>query len=282
MSKERRKKIYAIDPKLATLEAIEEMVEEMKESKSLKLDGVKYVELKGDPGKDGNDYILTEEDKKEIASNIEVPIVEKVIEKTETIVEKPSITQIVKEVAVADTAKQIAKKINTLDGEIDFAVLKNVPESVEQLSVDNIIKEIKKQKLEMRDIKNMPLNMNDQRWHGSGITEAPKDGSEYVRKNANWSKLTAPSASDEALRMDLGFPGTERYNEFVYDINGNLETINVWDSSLQLTKLFEKDFTYTNGDLTNIHITRFSDMYEYDKQFDYDISGNLVGINAVV
>lgn len=35
--------------------------------------------------------------------------------------------------------------------------------------IDDIIEKIKKEKLlEMRDIKNMPLNMSDLRWHGSG------------------------------------------------------------------------------------------------------------------
>ena len=41
--------------------------------------------IQGLPGRDGNDYILTKKDKKEIASYIEVPIVEKIVE---TIVEK--------------------------------------------------------------------------------------------------------------------------------------------------------------------------------------------------
>lgn len=56
----------------------------------------------GRDGKDGRDYILTEKDKKDIASKIEVPIVEKTVEKTTTIIEKPTITEITKEVAVLD------------------------------------------------------------------------------------------------------------------------------------------------------------------------------------
>jgi hypothetical protein len=48
--------------------------------------------------KHGKDYILTEEDREEIASKIKVPVVEKVIERTETIVEQPVYkTEIVKE-----------------------------------------------------------------------------------------------------------------------------------------------------------------------------------------
>ncbi len=50
--------------------------------------------------KDGTDYILTEQDKADIAASIKVPVVEKVIEKTSVIHEQP--VEIVKEVAVFD------------------------------------------------------------------------------------------------------------------------------------------------------------------------------------
>lgn len=83
-------------------------------------------------GEDGQDYILTEEDKKEIAQSIEVPIVEKIIEKTEVIRETPitidKTKTVVKEVAKYETAKELAKKLNTLTKEIDFKVIKNFPD----------------------------------------------------------------------------------------------------------------------------------------------------------
>ena len=66
------------------------------------------------PGKDGKDYILTEANKTEIAKKIKVPIVEKIIEKTETIIEKPTITEIVKEVAKYEEAGEIALKLQGL------------------------------------------------------------------------------------------------------------------------------------------------------------------------
>jgi hypothetical protein len=58
-------------------------------------------------GEDGKDYIITEKDKKDIAKSIKVPVVEKVIEKTETIVEKP----IVKEVAMKDSPTELIDKL---------------------------------------------------------------------------------------------------------------------------------------------------------------------------
>jgi hypothetical protein len=62
--------------------------------------------------KDGEDYVLTEEDKQEIADFIKVPIVDRVIEKTEVIHETPIVTEVVKEVAVKDDGKEIITKIN--------------------------------------------------------------------------------------------------------------------------------------------------------------------------
>lgn len=83
--------------------------------------------IKGD---DGEDYILTENDKKEIASFIEVPIVEKVIEKT--VIEKPvtidKTKTVIKEVAKYESADDIVAKLNTLKKAIDFSVIKNFPD----------------------------------------------------------------------------------------------------------------------------------------------------------
>lgn len=66
--------------------------------------------IKGDKG---DDYILTEYDKRNIAEKIKVPIVEKIVE---TIIEKqPIITNEVKEVAVADTPEMIVSKLESLE-----------------------------------------------------------------------------------------------------------------------------------------------------------------------
>lgn len=71
----------------------------------------------------GKDYVLTEKDKEEIALKVEIPVIEKVVEKTETIIkEQPIVTEITKEVAVADTGKQIVDKINDLPIEPDYQI----------------------------------------------------------------------------------------------------------------------------------------------------------------
>ncbi len=64
-------------------------------------------------GQPGNDYIITEKDKEEIASKVKVPIVEKVIERIETIREVPIVTENVVEKALKDTSEEIVDKVNT-------------------------------------------------------------------------------------------------------------------------------------------------------------------------
>jgi FtsZ-interacting cell division protein YlmF len=61
--------------------------------------------------KDGKDYVLTEKDKEQIAKQIKVPIVEKVVEKTEVIKEQPIVTQHIREMAFYEEADKIVKKL---------------------------------------------------------------------------------------------------------------------------------------------------------------------------
>ena len=66
---------------------------------------------------DGKDYVLTEQDKQEIAKSITVPIVEKevktIVEKTEVIRETPIVTENVVEKALYETPDQITDKVNS-------------------------------------------------------------------------------------------------------------------------------------------------------------------------
>jgi hypothetical protein len=89
-------------------------------------------------GEDGKNYVLTDEDKKVIAESIHVPIVEKVIEKIETIRERPVLrTDIIKEVTKevlldkTETGEDMVKKINALEIkpelQIDASHIKNLP-----------------------------------------------------------------------------------------------------------------------------------------------------------
>jgi len=115
-----------IDTKLS--EISEELKKKLESELVLEID---REELKGEDGKDGEDYVLTEQDKKDIAESIKVPVVEKVIEKVEVIRETPIVTNEIKEVAVTDTAEVIVDKINALsldeENKIDASHIKNLP-----------------------------------------------------------------------------------------------------------------------------------------------------------
>jgi len=117
------------------LDSLTAAISEEKEQEVV-IKGLKLITIKGDKGdkgedgltptdeelkaiiqplipevKDGEDYVLTEEDKEEIAEKVKVPVVEKVIERTKTVVEKPIITNEVKEVAKYEEGEAIFKKI---------------------------------------------------------------------------------------------------------------------------------------------------------------------------
>jgi hypothetical protein len=83
-------------------------------------------------GDKGDDYVLTDQDKKDIAGSITVPVVEKVIEKTETIREIPIVTENIikeiKEVAKKDDADDIRNKLETLkeDSRLDASAIKGL------------------------------------------------------------------------------------------------------------------------------------------------------------
>jgi hypothetical protein len=90
-------------------------------------------ELKGDKG---DNYILTDKDKADIALNIEVPVVKKVIERTEIIKEQPIVTNEIKEVAIAETAEVLRDKLASLkdDDRLDKSAIKGIEELEEEIN----------------------------------------------------------------------------------------------------------------------------------------------------
>lgn len=94
--------------------------------------------------KDGEDYILTNKDKQEIAQSITIPVVEKIIERTEVIHETPIVTEVVKQVAVTDTPEAIRNKLESLEGDerLNIDAIRDLDERL-----DEIEKEASKQKV---------------------------------------------------------------------------------------------------------------------------------------
>lgn len=88
--------------------------------------------------KDGENYVLTEADKNEIAKKIDVPVVEKVIEKTET--------KIIKEVPGKISEKDKREMINVLSSLIKVSEPQSIP------TIEEIIIQLRKKKLKTDDI----------------------------------------------------------------------------------------------------------------------------------
>ena len=82
----------------------------------------------GKDGADGRDYILTAKDKKEISKMIKVPVIKEVIE-------KPIITNEIKEEAKYEEPKEIAKKINTLESVIEMKSIKGLDAFLRKMQV---------------------------------------------------------------------------------------------------------------------------------------------------
>lgn len=80
----------------------------------------------------GDSYILTEEDRQAIAQGIQVPVVEKVIEKHYTVVKGKNETPIVVE-AVTDTGEEIAEKLNALPDSLSIRVIRGLQEELESI-----------------------------------------------------------------------------------------------------------------------------------------------------
>ena len=115
------------------LEMLDEKIETVTENLKKKLDEELIYEVdeqkiadnvlsKIPVPKNGEDYVLTEGDKEDIASKITVPVVvkevETIIEKVEVIKEIPIVTENVVEKAVTDTAEVTIEKINKSESKI--------------------------------------------------------------------------------------------------------------------------------------------------------------------
>lgn len=135
--------------KASVSEIKEELKKKLEEELVYEVDEEKIAEnvlSKIPPIKDGEDYVLTDADKMEIALCIDVPIVEKetIVEKTEVIKEQPIVTNEVKEVAKYEAAEVIVEKINALptdtdDHKIDKLHIKGLDKMIEQDTLDRAV-----------------------------------------------------------------------------------------------------------------------------------------------
>ncbi|CAK0764658.1 hypothetical protein CCP3SC1AL1_350007 [Gammaproteobacteria bacterium] len=89
-----------------------------------------------------------------------------------------------------------------------------------------------------------------------------------------------PATEIDALEMLFKTVQIASYKQFVYT-GDDLTTLNVWSDNTMLTKLFQADYTYTSGNLTEIYVERISDGANYTKTLSYDSSDNLTFIETI-
>jgi len=203
----------------------------------------------GVDGKDGKNYILTNLDKKKIASEIKVPVVEKVIEKTEVIRETP----IVKEVALKDDGKEIINKIN--EDETSF---------------------IKKEKIEGLDD---TFKTNTEDLLNRAVSIVDNRTSFLINKVSNLSEKVDNISNDDTLQdvTDRGATTTNTITQtpsfdLFYDSNENLERI-------EYSNGVEKRFFYNlSGDLDYFEI-EYPDSTIITKTLNYS-GEDLTGITV--
>lgn len=191
-----KKLLGQINPDLASVleqqdtnDLLRSLIEEIKADRSLTLDG---LALKGDPGKDapvpvkGVDYFTKEEIQKIInqlktllplagidymsPTDVEDTIKSEIGKIPQPYIpDESDITSIVNERIQDEMSNLVLPDLAPIEEKI-----KNLPSESDLL--ESIVKKLKKDKsIEFKDIKNAPLNMNDLRWHGGGITSVVHD-----------------------------------------------------------------------------------------------------------
>ncbi len=97
--------------------------------------------------------------------------------------------------------------------------------------VDEVIKELKKkQYLEPKDIKGMPINMNDMRWHGSGGGSSGGSGESGASGTSGYSGAEGTSGfSGYSGEGSSGESGTSGYSGYSGATGGGSSSLNVID-----------------------------------------------------
>jgi len=215
------------------------------------------IEIKGE---DGKDYILTEEDMAKIAGKIAVPVVEKVIEKTEIIREQPIVkteiikTETIKETAPKETGNEIVKKINDAEEKIYIEKINGLEETISDIK------------------KNIKERLRSKGYlHGGGLSRVSTDGTSITGDGTPSNPLTAPgSTTDEKVKYDVNDPVAGYVaDKFVAGTGITLsEGTGADENKLKITN----SGVVTETDPLSIHndlMTRVGDMiYENNLTFD--------------
>jgi len=82
------------------------------------------------------------------------------------------------------------------------------------------------------------------------------------------------------LEMEFILSNLTNFKETIFT-DGLLTNLSTYTTPIKTTKLFNKDFTYVAGQLTQLVLTRVSDSATLTKEFTYNIDGTLKTINTI-
>lgn len=159
---------------------------------------VKDVLSKIKAPKDGKDYIITDNDIKKISSLIKVPVVKQIVEKR-TVVEKPIVNNIIKEVAKEIDYEELRDKLENIKKgqKLSINAIEELPKIIESIykDINKLQNELSKKssaKISGRTYKftddETPVNSGDDT--NFSLRKAPVEGSLKLYRNGARQKLT--------------------------------------------------------------------------------------------
>lgn len=267
---------------------------------TLKKEDISDIEIKGTQGdkgadgKDGENYILTEKDKKEIASSIKVPILEKIIEKTETIIKQPIITNEIKEIAKYEDRSQIVEKLNTGekgDFKIQLDQIEGIDKFPTQEKLDFAIGVLDKRtqflinKQSSSSSSVSPLTTKGDLYTRSTVDARLAVGSNGKILSANSAMatglewITAPAVAGSTTQIQVNVAGAfGAYSDFWIDTSSSFDKLVVGASALPTgtarNATIQSYGSSTNTDVTSSNRKAFIGMTNTDTT-----DGNLEGFN---
>lgn len=75
---------------------------------------------------------------------------------------------------------------------------------------------------------------------------------------------------------------TSRYAEMTYAPNGDLQSVDVWQTNSKVTKLFTRTLSYTGGDLTSVLTVDESTGLQLTRALTYLPSGDIESITETI
>lgn len=111
---------------------------------------------------------------------------------------------------------------------------------------------------------------------GSNITITTNAGTDTITISASGG---GGGASTDEIEKVIQLVTRNNYVEYTYDGGGNLTNKDIWEDNGKITKYFSIIYSYTDGDLTLVDITRETDSFHFTKTYSYT-DGNLTSITT--